>query len=64
MPLTGAAVLFALQALVTALLVGSLVGIDALGIWNFSMAIVVLPRGLALGPPRASDLRGVRANAR
>ena len=50
MPLTGAAVLFALQALVTALLVGSLVGIDALGIWNFSMAIVVLPAVLLSAP--------------
>lgn len=50
MPLTGAAVLFALQALVTALLVGSLVGIAALGIWNFSMAIVVLPAVLLSAP--------------
>ena len=50
MPLTGAAVLFALQALVTGLLVGYLVGIDALGVWNFSMAIVVLPAVLLSAP--------------
>ncbi len=43
MPFTGAAVLFALQALIAAVLVGDLVGIHALGIWNFSLAIVVLP---------------------
>lgn len=52
MPLTGAAVLFAVQALVAALLVGHLVGIEALGIWNFSLAIVVLP-GLLLSAPLA-----------
>ena len=50
MPLTGAAVLWALQALVTALLVGDFVGIHALGIWNFSLAIVVLPALLLSAP--------------
>jgi PST family polysaccharide transporter len=50
MPLTGAAVLWAFQALLTGLLVGSLVSIDALGIWNFAMAIVVLPAVLVSAP--------------
>ena len=63
MPLTGAAVLFALQALVTGLLVGYLVGIDALGVWNFSMAMVVLP-AVCCRPARAGDICGVRADAR
>ena len=63
MPLTGAAVLFALQALVTALLVGHLVGIVALGIWNFSLAIVVLP-AVVLSAPLARVIYAAFARMR
>ena len=63
MPLTGAAVLWALQALVTALLVGEFVGIHALGIWNFSMAIVVLP-ALLLSAPLARVIYAAFARMR
>jgi O-antigen/teichoic acid export membrane protein len=50
MPFTGGSVLFAFQSLVTALLVGRLVGIEALGIWTFSMAIVIAPLMLIAAP--------------
>ena len=63
MPFTGAAVLFALQALIAAVLVGDLVGIHALGIWNFSMAIVVLP-GLLLSAPLARVIYAAFARMR
>ncbi len=63
MPFTGAAVLFALQALIAALLVGHLVGIHALGIWNFSLAIVVLP-GLLLAAPLARVIYAAFARMR
>ena len=63
MPFTGAGVLFALQALVAALLVGEFVGIHALGIWNFSMAIVVLP-GVLLSAPLARVIYAAFARMR
>lgn len=50
MPLTAGAFLFALQSIVTVLLVGRLVGIEELGIWSFSMAIVILPAALLSAP--------------
>jgi O-antigen/teichoic acid export membrane protein len=50
MPFTAGGILFALQSLATALLVGSLVGIEALGIWTFSMAIVIAPLMLIAAP--------------
>jgi teichuronic acid exporter len=50
LPLTGGSVFFVLQGLVTVLLVGSLVGIDELGIWTLSMAIVIVPLTLLAAP--------------
>jgi O-antigen/teichoic acid export membrane protein len=50
LPLTGGSVFVVLQALVAALLVGSLLGIDELGIWNFSMALVIVPMSLLAAP--------------
>jgi O-antigen/teichoic acid export membrane protein len=50
LPLTGGSVFFILQGLVTVLLVGHLVGIEALGIWNLSMAIVIVPLSLLAAP--------------
>ena len=49
-PLTGAQALGVLQPLVTALLIGHLVGIDELGIFTFSLAIVTVPILLAAYP--------------
>lgn len=49
-PLTGGQAFGVLQPLVTALLIGHLVGIDALGIWTFSLAIVTVPLSLAAYP--------------
>ena len=48
----GASVFFVLQQLVTALLIGHLVGIEALGIWNLSMALVFVPLSLPAYPSR------------
>jgi len=50
LPLTGGSVFFLLQGLVTGLLVGGLVGIDELGVWNLSMSLVVLPLSLLALP--------------
>jgi O-antigen/teichoic acid export membrane protein len=49
-PYTGASVFFLLQQVVTVLLVGHFVGIEALGIWNLSMAIVIVPLSLLAYP--------------
>jgi len=49
-PLTGGAVFFVLQGIVSALLIGHLVGISDLGIWNLSMAIVIVPLSLLAAP--------------
>jgi O-antigen/teichoic acid export membrane protein len=50
LPLTGGQAFGVLQPLVTALLIGHLVGIDELGIWTFSLAIVTVPLSLAAYP--------------
>jgi PST family polysaccharide transporter len=49
-PYTGASAFFLLQQVVTVLLVGHFVGIEALGIWNLSMAIVFVPLSLLAYP--------------
>jgi O-antigen/teichoic acid export membrane protein len=49
-PVTGGSVFFVLQGLVTVLLIGRLVGIDELGIWSLSMAIVIIPLSLVAAP--------------
>jgi O-antigen/teichoic acid export membrane protein len=49
-PLTGAHIFGVLQPLVTALFIGHLVGVDELGIWAFSLAIVTVPLSLAANP--------------
>ena len=41
---------FLLQGLVAALFIGRLLGIDQLGIWTFSMATVIIPISLIVGP--------------
>ena len=50
MPVTASALLFASQAIMTVLLVGGLEGVDALGIWTFSMAVVIAPLWLISAP--------------
>ena len=50
LPLTGASVLFVLQTLVTVFLIGVLLGVEELGIWNLSMALVVIPLMLLAAP--------------
>ena len=50
LPLTGGSGFNALQGLLTVLLVGHLLGIEELGIWNLSMAIVILPLSLLAAP--------------
>ena len=50
LPFTGASVFFLLQGLVAALLIGRLLGIDQLGIWTFSMAMVIIPISLIVAP--------------
>lgn len=50
LPFTGASVFFLLQGLVAALFIGRLLGIDQLGIWTFSMAMVVIPISLIVAP--------------
>jgi len=49
-PLTGGQAFGVLQPLVTALLIGHLVGVDELGIFTFSFAIVTVPLLLAAYP--------------
>ncbi len=46
LPVTGGHVFGVVQPLVTALLIGALVGVEELGIWSLSMAIVVVPLSL------------------
>jgi O-antigen/teichoic acid export membrane protein len=43
LPYSGATVFFLLQQVVTGLLIGAFVGLEELGIWNLSMAIVMVP---------------------
>ena len=49
-PYTAGSAFIVLQGLVTVLLVGSLLGIEELGIWNLSMALVVVPMTLLAAP--------------
>lgn len=49
-PRTGGHVFGALQTLVSILLIGSLLGIEELGIWNLSMALVLVPLVLVAMP--------------
>jgi PST family polysaccharide transporter len=46
LPVTGGTLFNVVQPLVTALLIGSLVGVDELGLWSLSMAVVVVPATL------------------
>ena len=64
MPFTGAGLLFAFQSVATALLVGSLLGIEALGIWTFSMAIVIAPLMLIAAPVARAILCWLCTDAR
>jgi O-antigen/teichoic acid export membrane protein len=50
LPLTAGSVLFAVQSILTVLLVGHFLGVAELGIWNFAMAIVILPATLLAAP--------------
>jgi PST family polysaccharide transporter len=50
MPLTGGSAFFVLQGIITVLFVGHFVGLDELGIWNLSMAIVIVPGTLVAYP--------------
>jgi teichuronic acid exporter len=50
LPVTGGHAFGVVQPLVTALLIGHLVGIDELGIWSLSMAIVLVPLSLLAYP--------------
>jgi O-antigen/teichoic acid export membrane protein len=50
LPYTGGSAFFALQQVLTVLLIGHLVGIEELGIWNLSMAVVVVPLSLLAYP--------------
>lgn len=50
LPVTGGHAFGVVQPIVTALLIGHLVGIDALGIWALSMAIVFVPLTLLAYP--------------
>ena len=50
MPVTGGHAFGVLQPLITVFLVGHLSGIDELGIWNFSMSIVLVPISLLAYP--------------
>ena len=50
LPLTGGSGFIVLQGLLTVLLVGHLLGIEELGIWNLSMAIVIVPLSLLAAP--------------
>ena len=49
-PYTGGSAFFVLQGIVSVLLIGHLVGLEELGIWNLSMAIVVVPLSLLAYP--------------
>ena len=49
-PYTGASVFFLLQQVVAALFIGHFVGLDELGIWNLSWAIVWVPLSLLALP--------------
>jgi O-antigen/teichoic acid export membrane protein len=49
-PYTGATVFFLIQQIVTALLIGHFIGLDELGIWNFSMALVMMPLSVLAFP--------------
>ena len=50
LPLTGGSMFFLFQGLLTGLLVGGLLGVDELGVWNLSMSLVVLPLSLLALP--------------
>lgn len=50
LPITGGAIFFALQSIVTVLLVGKLEGVQALGVWTLSMSIVIVPLMLIAAP--------------
>jgi O-antigen/teichoic acid export membrane protein len=50
LPITGGHVFGILQPLVTVLLIGYLVGVEELGIWNLSMALVAVPVTLLAYP--------------
>ncbi len=49
-PYTAGSAFIVFQGLVTVLLVGALLGLEELGIWNLSMAIVVVPMTLLAAP--------------
>jgi polysaccharide transporter, PST family len=50
LPVTGTAAFGVLQLLVTVLLIGHLAGVEDLGIWNFAMALVMVPASLIAYP--------------
>ena len=49
-PYSGASLFFLLQQVITAVLIGHFVGLKELGIWNLSMAIVMVPLSLLAFP--------------
>jgi O-antigen/teichoic acid export membrane protein len=63
LPLTGGSLFFVLQGIVTVVLVGYFVGVEALGIWNLSMAIVIVP-GTLLAYPLARVMYAAFARMR
>lgn len=50
LPLTGGSVFYVMQGLLTALLIGRLVGIEELGVWSLAMATVIIPMSLLAAP--------------
>ena len=50
LPYTGGSAFIVLQGVVTVLLVGHFLGVEALGTWNLSMALVVVPMTLVAAP--------------
>lgn len=49
-PYTGASFFFLIQQLVTALLIGHFIGLEELGVWNLSIAIVMVPLSILAFP--------------
>jgi teichuronic acid exporter len=50
LPYAGGSAFFVLQGVVAVLFIGHLVGLEALGTWNLSMAIVIVPLTLVSAP--------------
>ncbi len=63
LPVTGGHVFGIIQPLVTALLIGHLLGVNELGVWSLSMAVVVVPLSL-LGYPVARVIYAAFARMR